>query len=209
MSIRPTTLALAGLFLGLSQASAQSLYRWVDENGQVHYGDHVPPAYSQQDHEVLNDHGVPIRSIDGAASDEELAERDRIAAEQESARLAEIRQANRDRVLLDTYLSVDEIIRLRDQRLDLLQAQINVTETYLANLNDRLLELRKNAKRFKPYSPDPDAPEIPDNLALDMTQTADSITLYEDTLVRTRVQAQTLSEAFARDIERFEELSGS
>ena len=209
MSIRPTTLALAGLFLGLSQASAQSLYRWVDENGQVHYGDHVPPAYSQQDHEVLNDHGVPIRSIDGAASDEELAERDRIAAEQESARLAEIRQANRDRVLLDTYLSVDEIIRLRDQRLDLLQAQISVTETYLANLNDRLLELRQNAKRFKPYSPDPDAPDIPDNLALDMTQTADSITLYEDTLVRTREQAQTLSDAFARDIERFEELSGS
>ena len=209
MSIRPTTLALAGLFLGLSQASAQSLYRWVDENGQVHYGDHVPPAYSQQDHEVLNDHGVPIRSIDGAASDEELAERDRIAAEQESARLAEIRQANRDRVLLDTYLSVDEIIRLRDQRLDLLQAQISVTETYLANLNDRLLELRQNAKRFKPYSPDPDAPDIPDNLALDMTQTADSITLYEDTLVRTLEQAQTLSDAFARDIERFEELSGS
>ncbi|MGI9258476.1 MAG: DUF4124 domain-containing protein [Gammaproteobacteria bacterium] len=209
MSNRPTILALAALFLGLSQASAQTLYRWVDENGQVHYGDHVPPAYSTQDHEVLNDHGVSIRSIDGAATDEELAEQDRIAAEQESARLAEIRRASRDRVLLDTYLSVDEIIRLRDQRLDLLQAQISVTETYLVNLSDRLMELRQNAKRFKPYSPDPDAPAIPDNLALDMTQTADSITLYEATLARTRDQAQTLSDAFARDIERFKELTGS
>lgn len=209
MSNRPTILALAALFFGLSQASAQTLYRWVDENGQVHYGDHVPPAYSAQDHEVLNDHGVSIRSIDGAATDEELAEQDRIAAEQEAARLAELRQANRDRVLLDTYLSVDEIIRLRDQRLDLLQAQISVTETYLVNLNDRLTELRQSANRFKPYSPDPDAPEIPDNLVLGMTQTADSITLYEETLTRTRQQAQTLSEAFARDIERFEELNGS
>ncbi len=209
MSIWPTSLALAALSLGLSQASAQSLYRWVDENGQVHYGDHIPPAYATRDHEVLNDHGVSLRTIDGAATDEELAERDRVAAEQEATRLAEIRQANRDRVLLDTYLSVDEIIRLRDQRLDLLEAQISVTETYLANLNDRLLELRQSANRFKPYSVDPDASEIPENLALDMAQTADSITLYEQTLVRTRTQAQTLSEAFARDIERFEELTGS
>ena len=202
-------LALAVLFFGLSQASAQSLYRWVDENGQVHYGDHVPPAYAKQDHDVLNDHGVPLRTVDGAATDEELAERDRLASEREAARLEQIRRANRDRVLLDTYLSVDEIIRLRDQRLDLLDAQITVTETYLANLNERLMELRQNANRFKPYSIDPDAPQIPDNLALDMLQTADSITLYEETLGRTREQVQTLSDAFARDIERFEELTGS
>ena len=209
MSIRPTYLALAALSFGLSQASAQSLYRWVDENGQVHYGDHVPPAYAKQDHEVLNEHGVPLRTIDGAATEEELAERDRIAAERDAARLAEITRANRDRVLLDTYLSVDEIIRLRDQRLDLFEAQITVTETYLTNLNERLMELRQNANRFAPYSPDPDAPEIPENLTLDMTQTADSITLYEETLSRTREQSERLSEAFARDIERFKELTGS
>jgi len=209
MSIRPTTLALTALFFGVTQAPAQSLYRWVDENGQVHYGDHVPPAYSQQDREVLNEHGVPIRSIDGAATEEELAERDRVAAEREAERLAELRQANRDRILLDTYLSVDEIVRLRDQRLDLLEAQVTVTETYIGNLNDRLAELRQSANRFAPYSPDPDAPKIPENLTLDMTQTADSINLYEETLVRTREQIQRLSEAFARDIERFEELTGS
>ena len=47
-----------GLFLlafgYLSQASATKLYRWVDENGEVHYGDRVPPEEVKLKRDLLN-----------------------------------------------------------------------------------------------------------------------------------------------------------
>ena len=118
-------------------------------------------------------------------------------------------RARRDQVLLDTYLSTEEIESLRDRRLDLLGAQLNATELYLESLVDRLSELRLTANNFKPYSDDPDARPVPQFLELDMTRTADSIELYEETLVRTRDQRETLTETFAKDIQRFQELTGS
>ncbi len=209
MKLPPIFLSLGALLLGLTQASAQqSLYRWVDSEGLVHYGDHVPPMYADQDREILNGHGVAVRLVEGTATEEELAERARLAALDEAE--AEARQArlNHDRVLLDTYLSVEEIERLRDQRLDLLDAQVLVTEQYLTNLTQRLIQLEQNASRFKPYSQEPDARDIPENLQLDITQTSASIALYEETLGRTRDRVTTLTETFARDILRFQELTG-
>ncbi len=204
-----TFFSLGAVLLGLTQASApQTLYRWVDAEGLVHYGDHVPPIYADQDREILNGHGVAVRLVEGTATEEELAERARLAALDEAAAEAEQAPANHDRVLLNTYLSVEEIERLRDQRLDLLDAQVLVTEQYLTNLTQRLIQLEQNASRFKPYSQEPDARDIPENLQLDITQTTASIELYEETLGRTRDRVTTLTETFARDIRRFQELTG-
>jgi len=208
MSKRPTTLLLALLALSTLETGAQQMYRWVDENGQVHYGDHVPPAYAGQDREIVNPQGVTIRTINGTATEEEIAEIERQQTAAQASRIADVELANRDRVLLSTYLSVDDIFRLRDQRVEMLDAQIAVAEQYLASLNQRLMEVQQNADQFRPYSEDPKAPQIPENLELDLAQTVDSIQLYEDTLAHSREQRQELSDAFARDIQRFKELKG-
>lgn len=209
MTDRSTILAFAVALLGITQALAQQeLYRWVDEDGLVHYGDHVPPAYADQDREVLNANGVTVRHLDGAASDEELAERARLAALAEAEENAAREQARHDKMLVDTYLSVDDIVRLRDQRLDLIEAQINVTEQYLSNLNRTLLQFEESARRFSPRNPDPDARPMPENLTLSLAQTTDSIALYEDNLRRSRARQENLSATFAEDIERYRQLTG-
>jgi glutaredoxin len=40
--MKKTLLLLAVLYAGVAQA--QSMYRWVDQEGQVHYGDRPPPG---------------------------------------------------------------------------------------------------------------------------------------------------------------------
>ncbi|HYC08791.1 MAG TPA: DUF4124 domain-containing protein, partial [Steroidobacteraceae bacterium] len=38
-----------------SSSTAKGIaYRWVDEQGVVHYGDHIPPEYATQDRAILN-----------------------------------------------------------------------------------------------------------------------------------------------------------
>ena len=200
-------LALASLLLlGTAQAQTQALYRWVDEHGVVHYGDHVPPQYASADRDLLNDQGVKVGYQEGVVTAEEQAELDRRQAIKNAAEQARQETARRDQVLLDTYLSVTEIEALRDRRLELLEAQIKVTEQYLNNLRKRLLSLQQEASDYKPYSDAADAPEIPENLALDISRTGASIGLYEQTLTGTRNEQGSLRAAFAKDIERFNEL---
>jgi hypothetical protein len=52
-------LLLAGVFLA-GNASAAELYRWVDENGEVHYSETLPPDFKDQGHDVLNERGIVV-----------------------------------------------------------------------------------------------------------------------------------------------------
>ena len=72
----------------------------------------------------------------------------------------------------------------------------------------RLGRLQREAADYKPYSDNPDAPDVPETLGLELSRTIASIGLYEQTLTRSRVEQDELSEAFAQDIERFRELKG-
>ncbi|MGI9331274.1 MAG: DUF4124 domain-containing protein, partial [Gammaproteobacteria bacterium] len=128
------------------------VYRWVDDEGVVHFGDSVPPEHAIQDRELLNDYGVPVVRQEGAMTDDELA----IAAEKEQAIAEQKRREEatraRDATLLTTYLSVDEIEALRNRRTEMLDGQINYTEVYLKTLREKLGRLQKDAGRFRPYS---------------------------------------------------------
>jgi hypothetical protein len=205
------TLLVVAAFALQSTASAQQgprLYKWTDRDGVVHYGDKIPPEYANLDRNVLNDQGVSVGFEEGeitAAERAVIAEREAKAEAEQQAR-AEV--ARRDRMLLETYLTVADIEDLRDRRLELLESQIKVTELYLNNLRKRLVGLQVEAGNFKPYTTDANAPQIPENLALDISRTTASILLYEQTLARTRSDQEAVRVAFNTDIARFRELKG-
>ena len=220
-SARPvlvSTLLLSGLLLLLSSlalpaeaaqkksagknTTSTKVYRWVDADGTVHYSDQIPPEQAPADRQVLNQYGVPIRAEQGAMSQAERDAEKRAEAEREAARAA----AERDAVLLSTYLSVDEIEALRNRRVELMQGQISLTENYLVSLAEKLEKLQKEASAFKPYSQDPEAEPIDAALAQELSDTLDSISLYEKTLLDTRIRQQRLVGEFDAAIARFKEL---
>ena len=202
--------ALAGLVLPDATAFAQSqqpkVYRWVDKDGIVRYGDRIPPEYANVDRDVLNDQAVTVGFEEGEVTAEEQAEIDRLKAIADAEQLARDNAARRDRMLLETYITVADIEDLRDRRLELLSSQIKVTELYLANLRKRLTTLEREASVYKPYSNKEAAPPLPEDLARDMQRASASITLYEQTLERTRNDQIALNNAFEQDIIRFREL---
>jgi hypothetical protein len=213
MRIGATLLVFAALALQTSahaqrQQEGTRLYRWVDDKGVVHYGDSVPPEYANRDRNILNNQGVAVGFQEGEITAEERAAIARREAAAETARAEKEEVARRDRMLLQTYLTVADIEDLRDRRLELLESQIKVTELYLNNLRKRLVGLQAEAGAFKPYTTDPNAPQIPENLAVDISRTAASINLYEQTLARTRNDQTALRLSFNNDIARFRELKG-
>jgi hypothetical protein len=58
-----TLLSMSLLATGMLLSSgdiAAKVYRWVDENGEVHYSESLPPNYKDQGHDVLNERGIVL-----------------------------------------------------------------------------------------------------------------------------------------------------
>lgn len=184
--------------------NAPKLYRWVDGEGVVHYGDSIPAEYSEVERQVVNEHGITVDVMHAKKTEEEIAEDLRL---EQLAREREL-QRRADQALLATYLSVDEILMHRDRRVELFQAQARVTELYLRNLQRRMDSLREEASAFRPYSDDPEAPMIDPDLANDMSTTKDTIARHEQNLERFHQDEETIVARFDGDIHRFKALKG-
>jgi len=195
----------AGAFLAspsfAASTNGRTLYKWVDEQGITHYGDHIPPEYASQEQHIINSQGVEISRLDAQKSADQMAaeEQKRIEAQQSQ---------NRDRNLLNTYASVQEIERLRDQRVTLLSDQIKVTSQFLEVLNGRLNKLRTAGMHFKPYNNDTAAPSMPDQVAEDLVRVGNDIHTHEQNLHEKRSEEATMRKQFDSDIQRFKELKG-
>ena len=59
LKLQITFLLITGIFLA-ANASAAEVYRWVDENGEVHYSESLPPNFRDQGHDVLNERGIVL-----------------------------------------------------------------------------------------------------------------------------------------------------
>lgn len=105
-------------------AGSNKIYRWVDENGVVHFGDAIPPEYSKQTHEIRDERGV----------------RTTINEAREAAPV----RSDRDRALLATYSSVAEIEDVRDRRAGYLDSQNQVAQDRLQGLKTRQQDLEGN-----------------------------------------------------------------
>ena len=165
----------------------------------THYGDRIPPEYASQEQHVINSHGIEISHVDAQKSADQLA-----ADEQKKADAAQ--RALRDKNLLSTFASVQEIERLRDQRLTLLADQIKVTSLFLENLDVRMKKLLADSARFRPYSLDPKAPPMPDQLAEDLVRLSTDVHTQEKNLRQKRGEEAAMSIQFESDIDRFKEL---
>lgn len=192
----------------VASAADGKLYRWVDENGIVHYGDSVPAEYAKTERNIVNRYGITVDTLPAERTEEQLVEDARLEALAEAERRRADELDQRDSVLLSTYLTVDEIEALRNRRKELLDGQIRVTEVYLANLRNKLQKLQTDASKFQPYNSDPNAPPIHDWLAKELSNTLNSILVYEKTLGDTRVQQSEIVVKFEKDIDRFKHLKG-
>ena len=194
-------LAMSAAVAAPPASSGRKLYKWIDEQGVTHYGDNIPPEYAAQEQHVINSQGVETEHIDAQKS------ADQMAAE-EQKKLAAAQSASRDRNLLNTYGAVSEIERLRDQRLALLSDQVKVTGQFLEVLNGRMKKLRAQSLKYRPYSKEPNAPPMTDQVAEDLVRVGADIRTQEENLREKRAEAAAMSKQFESDIARFKQLKG-
>lgn len=118
-------LCLLGGVLGVAQA--ESVYRW-DDKGVLTYQDRAPDSQQDDGHAVLNNQGVVLREV---LSREERRQQLKLERERELARI-------RDRALLATFTTEEDLIRTRDDRIGMIDGLISRLDDRIRILSERL-----------------------------------------------------------------------
>ena len=181
--------------------STEEMYRCKAVNGRTYVSQAIPAECMDIDVEVLDATGRVVRVIPGRQSLEQIAQ-------QKAAADAVAAAAQRDKTLLATYLTVADIERLRDQRIELLEQQNVVTRQYIQNLRAREARLMESVQRYRPYSTKPNAPALPEQIASEMVNTVKGLQVYEQELTKNTAERERLAREFGADIQRFRELRG-
>ena len=199
----PRLLFVLGCLLlaaGACQADTK-LYRWVDQNGVVHYTDHIPPSDAERGHTELNAQGVPVETVAPAKSVQELRrerELERLRAEQERL-LAKQREA--DQILLRTFRSVDDLIMARDGNLAAIDVVIDVARSNIRSQQKWLSDVRREAADLERAGQ-----PVPDHLQASISKTERYIRDAYASIVEREQQKDGIRRDFDRSLVRFRQL---
>lgn len=190
------------LIVVVSQPASAKLYKWVDEQGNVQYSDKLPPAVVKKPHEKLDRRGLIIDKTGRAKTPEEIAEEERVRKLQEETQRQIAMQKAKDRVLLNTYRSEDDIILARDGKLATIDSQIRITYTNITRLKDRLSGYKQRAAKRERQGKG-----IPVQLQTGIGNTRREINDSYASILRQEKDKDTIRNKYAQDLQRFRNLS--
>jgi hypothetical protein len=133
------------LVVGTPAALAATIKCWTNKEEVRECGNVVPPEYAQQEHTEISAQGLTVGTQKRAKTAEELAQ-ERLEREQEEREraLAE-EQARRDRVLLATFTTEEDLYLSHKGKLAAIDNRIAHTEQVVKKLGEMLEELVQEA----------------------------------------------------------------
>lgn len=185
------------------RAQARS-YRCVTKAGRKYYGSTVPTQCTGEPVEALSAQGTvlfrmeppPTAAERAAKQAEEKRTAEAELAKREVERQAEV-QARRDRALLDTYSSEDDIERVRQRALASNHEAAAQVETRIAQIKQKQEQYAKEATKYK------DVNEVPEKFQQDVKATAYDLSLQEQLLASRRREAAEINARYDEEKRKY------
>lgn len=181
--------------------SDAKLFRWVDENGVVHYTDQIPPNQVDKGHSELSDKGVRVGVVPPAQSIEEIERERALERARAQALLLRKQQEEADRKLLRTYRSVDDLVMARDGKIAAIDVVIGVSRGNIRRQQDWLRNLRTEAADLERAGK-----PVPAHVTEAIAKSERYIRESYATIVDREQQKEMIRGDFDRDLKRFRQL---
>lgn len=196
------TLFILSLVLAVAAFPAQAkMYKWVDEQGQIHFGDKIPLKYIGNEHHVLDHRGLVIKHHEAAKTPEQILDAKRLEKERKKAALIKKKQKQRDRVLLDTFTTVRDLVLARDSRLDSIDAQIQLSDSIIADSSRNLVSLQQRIADIQTSNR-----EVPVDLHQRITNEKEQVAVQGMVRGKHKKRRQDIAVQFEGYLTRFKEL---
>ncbi len=170
---------------------AGSLYRWTDEEGNVHYTDRIPPQYVEQGYRVISEQGLTIKTI-ASKKDEPKPDPDEALKKELEAKIKE------DKSLLSTYSDESEILLIRDRKLQDIKAVITLRQESIRKLEKSFIEYTRTASDYEKKNK-----AIPEELQQDIKATEEQISAYQNIVEEEKQKLIDTQAHFAELVERY------
>jgi chromosome segregation ATPase len=194
-------LLLAALFAAGS-AFGERMYKWIDANGQVHYGNQLPPEAVLQKREVLDKQGRTLKVYEAPPTPEEKAEAKQLAElEAKKKELAE-KRAIRDRSLLATYSSKKDMYTARDGKIATIESIIQLTNSRISSMQKRVDQLTEEAAGYERSGR-----KLPASLVSQISNLHDHIERNKEFVKDKKQEIEDTRLQFDSDIRRYTDLT--
>jgi hypothetical protein len=201
LHIRLSAISLASLLLVATAANAERTFKWVDAQGNTHYGDRVPVQAAAQQRREINEQGRTLKAYAEPGSQEALAEQKRQAALEYEKQQQTEEQSRRDSELLATYASETDILIARDNDLGAIEEFIRMTNIRIDSLQQRLDEMAGEAagyeERGKP---------VPEFVQHQTARIQEQIDQNEAIISSKQAEMDSINKRYAADIGRYQRL---
>lgn len=150
----PRRLVILCLLLAAPLAPAQTVYKWVDDEGNVHYSQTLPPEQVQREHDRLTQEGLLAERVARAPTAQERAElAERIREEKDEVARTRLQQ-QQDRLFLAAFPTESDIERTMQSRRDTVQNERNTVESLIdqnrVTFNDMIQQAAAHERQGEP-----------------------------------------------------------
>lgn len=195
------TVAVLGLVAALP-VSAGKLYKWVDEKGNVHFSDKVPPEAAKLAREEKNQEGITVKAVDRAKTQEELAAAAAQREKDAEARKLAQAQEQQDRALMTAYATEADVLAAREEELAVIDSTIATAKLTIASQEKNLSDLLAHAADFER-----NAKPVPPNVAESIAKVRALIDAQQKSLAEREASKDDLRKEFEAKLARWRELS--
>jgi len=129
-------------------AADRGLYRWVDDKGVVHYGDHIPAQFAKKERQVLNKQAIVVETLAAQKTKAQLALEAKERARQAELRRLAAEKAHKDRILLATYSGTQDIDNALQQAHTKIDNRLNVIDINIGNLKKQEITIMERIEYF-------------------------------------------------------------
>lgn len=120
-------------------------FRWRDAEGNLHYGDSLPPEASKLGYDIVSPQGIVVKHVDRAKTAAELSEAKVQAAKDLADRRVAEQRARDDEQLLSNYPQESDLVHAQQQQAEMLEQQVKAAATSLRNQEQALADLLDRA----------------------------------------------------------------
>jgi len=195
---------MLSLLISAPSAMAGSIKCWTNTEGVRECGYSVPPEYSQQRIEIMNERGILIGVKEAAKTKEQLEEDARLAKLKQEELQRQKESRLQDTILLNTFTTERDLKISYDDKMEVVKGQIDISNSGTRTLQQNLEAVQKKAANYERAGE-----ATPEKVINEINNLKRQIKDNGKYTARKQQEIKALELKYEADLKRFRELKGT
>lgn len=194
-------LLLSFLFIGYLQPSYAAIKCWQNNQKQRECSYTVPKKYLGREIQIINSKGQVIKTIPADKTPEQKIQDAKLAKIAAEKKRIKDEKRRRDRILISTFVSVEDILLSRDTKVTAIDSIIKISKSNRKKQQKTLDKHTQRAANFERKNQ-----KVPETILADVKKSKEKLKVFDDFIELRKQEKLKLHLKYDADIKRFKEL---